>query len=257
MSQRFKFINSFIKRTKSIQAMSRDIEIIKTFISERKDFDYKVEIEDGTILNLPNLFEDEIQKIIYTTRKFYEQDILERLEEYVPKDALILDIGANIGNHALFWVQKSPERKVVCFEPVSSTFEILVKNIEANNKTAQISAQKFGVSDKPSRARIESFKSSNIGATKLQHDESGDLSLISIDGFISEENKIGMLKIDTEGFEVEVLKGADKTIEMHKPIIFVETFANKFHETNRILKGHGYTLREEFPSDNFLYMHAG
>lgn len=257
MSKRFKFINSFIKRTKSIQALNRDIEIIKKFISENKDLNFNVKIEDGTIFHLPNLFEDEIQKIIYTSNKFYEQEILEGLEKYIPDGAMILDIGANIGNHALYWARKSSNRKVVCFEPVSSTFEILLKNIEANNINGQISAHNFGVSDKPSKARIDSFSSSNIGATRLQRDESGELSLISIDGFISEENKISMLKIDTEGFEVEVLKGADKTIQRHKPIIFVETFANKFHETDKFLKGHGYTLREKFPGDNFLYTNTG
>ncbi|NRG16586.1 FkbM family methyltransferase [Rhizobiales bacterium] len=257
MSQRFKFINSFIKRTKSIQALNRDIEIIKRFISENKAFEFSIKTEDNTIFHLPNLFDDEIQKIIYSSRRFYEQEILESIEKYVPEDATILDIGANIGNHALYWARKSPNRKIVCFEPVSSTFEILKKNIEANNINAQISAHNFGVSDKPSKARIDRFSASNIGATRLRHDEAGELSLISIDGFISEENKIGMLKIDTEGFEVEVLKGADKTIERHKPIIFVETFANKFHETNKILKRHGYTLREKFPGDNFLYIHTG
>ena len=74
-----------------------------------------------------------VQKKIYYEKDYYERDILDEIKKNIPSNSVILDIGANIGNHTVFFCKECNAKKVYAFEPVSITFEILQKNIAINN----------------------------------------------------------------------------------------------------------------------------
>ena len=59
---------------------------------------------------LPNYPADYVQSEIADKSGFYEQNELELFDKYLPENAVILDIGANIGNHTLYWLTTSPKR---------------------------------------------------------------------------------------------------------------------------------------------------
>lgn len=66
-----------------------------------------------------------IQNRIFLERDYFEIYHLSILKEYIKKNAVIIDIGANIGNHTIFFAKECNARKVYTFEPTFKTFQIL------------------------------------------------------------------------------------------------------------------------------------
>ncbi|HPD33893.1 MAG TPA: FkbM family methyltransferase, partial [Candidatus Kapabacteria bacterium] len=77
---------------------------------------------------LPNT-EDYIQKSIINNRTFYEYDMLKDIFESLLPGDVVIDVGANIGNHSMFIGKFCNPEKVYSFEPFQYTFDILKKNI--------------------------------------------------------------------------------------------------------------------------------
>jgi FkbM family methyltransferase len=137
---------------------------------------------------------------------------------------LIIDVGSNIGISALYFGKKFPKAKIICFEPSPKAFEILCKNMMANNKT-YVTCHNFGLGKTVSNL----FLISNTqGATtaRVSYVNSGNHERVDIkklSTYINEE--VGILKIDTEGSEIEIL---DDLIETKK-LRLVETIIVEFH----------------------------
>ena len=201
---------------------------------------------------------DWIQRYIVDNNCYFEQDELKKLDNYIPKNAVILDIGANIGNHTLYWLTSSPNniQKVYSFEPIKETFEILKKNIEINNLDTKAQIFNIGLSDKNTSADINVFNMSNIGGTSLE-EGTGSLILKRLDDVAINQEHINFMKIDVEGMELKLLRGAEKTINKYRPIIFIESFPENFEATNKYLIDHDYIMIEQFDSSNYLYKYKG
>jgi|GEM_PF-4369700 len=70
-----------------------------------------------------------ISNILRSTKQYYEIATLERWKKYYIYCKYVLDIGANIGNHSLYWLRSLDIEKIISFEPMYETFEILKKII--------------------------------------------------------------------------------------------------------------------------------
>jgi hypothetical protein len=81
---------------------------------------------------LPYAATDLIQRIILRSNNFFEIDVLERCRRYIPQGATIIDAGANIGNHAVYFAKLCGAKKIIAFEPLRQTFKILERNIQLN-----------------------------------------------------------------------------------------------------------------------------
>ena len=156
----------------------------------------------------------------------YEKKILENLENYLRKNNKIkncLDIGANIGNHSIAFSKYF--EKVYSFEPAMNIFSLLTFNTQ--NYT-NIEIFNFGLSDEDTV--MELFQEhSNYGHSTLERDDNKKyqsaekIELRKFDNIISfKEIEIDFIKIDVEGHELQVLKGASSLLENLKPIIGFE-----------------------------------
>jgi FkbM family methyltransferase len=127
----------------------------------------------------------------------------------------VVDIGANIGFFAHRLLLENSNIAVHCFEPVSSTRERLLTNVTNNCLTASVHIYPFAVSrfrgevhiqltDSSLRAKVVS--SSDRGSEPIQC-----ITLSDALHLCAPVNRIALLKIDTEGSEVDILSGADKT----------------------------------------------
>lgn len=231
-----------------------------------KDCDVKlpkkfVHFVKGVKFFLPNYPEDLIQRFIVKNQDFYEGDILRKLDEYMclPDGAVGLDVGSNIGNHTIYWSKQKKVKKIYSFEPLRSTFDILKTNIDLNKLNNKVELFNMGLSDKRTKAVIEKFCKENIGATHIKDTPYGDMDVDKLDNIKVKENRIDFVKIDVEGHEVQVLKGAKETFKKYKPrYVFVESFSDKFKETKRILESYGYRLTD-FPVkySNYLFKYGG
>ena len=230
-------------------------------------------IQNGDVFTMPNSVKmycplypwDVIQRTIVNTSKFFEQDILYTLLKYLPKNATILDIGANIGNHSVFFSTIGGAKRVIAFEPVQETFRMLRNNIKINNLDKIVTAYNVGLGRDCEDGEIDFIASDNIGGTSIKVSNTQNkfaISIVSLDKFKLNVNKIDFIKIDVEGFEIEVLKGMINTIKKHKPAIFIESFPAYCHdylpchaeEVIQILQDLGYDKPISFPEYNWLFL---
>lgn len=238
--------NAFCIKLYSILQWHERIYVIKRFFfidrsMKRKHF--ILTVKGGTKFYLPYYKTDLIQKQITQKKSFYEHDLLDNSLEDTPLKVLekgcFLDIGANIGNHTLYFFQKNLIKSAYCFEPVKDTFDILKKNIEINKLQNKVNLFNVGVGQTKGKAVLKYYNSNNIGMSQLSSAPNGDIPIVSIDDLNIEE-KINFVKIDVEGFEANVIKGMTETLKRNKPLIMIEIRDYLFAEINNILQSLGY-----------------
>ena len=150
------------------------------------------------------------------------------------KILLILDIGANQGQTAKKLIELFPFSDIHCFEPVSDTFKILQENVKGI-KNVHLHNCAFGSeqSDKIIYYQANSewnSLSSRINVKPFTDEKSEIIKVNTIDNFVYINNitKIHLLKSDTEGYELEVLSGAAKSLTNQIiNLIYIEVGFNK------------------------------
>jgi FkbM family methyltransferase len=181
----------------------------------------------------------------------YEKQELQILVDWLTANQemdsyVVLDIGANIGNHSLFL---SPYfRKCISFEPNPRTFDLLRLNAKLVDN---IVAYNVGLSDSSGEAELYT-NISNAGASSLSddwnysYDKRHIVKLEKLDDFIADEvGKIGLIKIDVEGHEWYALKGAEGIIRKNRPTIVFEYSPSSIHSGSEkdllsLLNEYGY-----------------
>lgn len=209
---------------------------------------------------LPLLLTDYIQYTILLTDDYYERNTLERVFTSCDRGIIrkkvaggtVLDIGANIGNHMLYFCNECDAKKVYCFEPVERTFSILEKNVKLNHLEQRVKLLQMGLGEKEDNVSAE-YSIYNIGATRLKSNgEQGNILLKRLDDLgIKEE--IVFIKIDVEEMEISVLRGGMELIKKNKPYIMVESFGNKILTIKELLCEIGYTYEYLDSAGNWLF----
>jgi len=160
------------------------------------------------------------------------------------KDGICLDVGANIGNHALFYGRIF--KRVIAFEPNPIAYKLLEANI-LKNRTPNVSVCTVALGARKEK-KVLSVCDENLGMSSLSHgggdnleeNESSNPILnfeIKIevgDDLVNEliggQATISFVKLDVEGFEAEVLEGLRQTIIRHRPVIAIELNFLSFNE---------------------------
>jgi FkbM family methyltransferase len=154
----------------------------------------------------------------------FQRDHLLWAFKYVRDWRVAVDVGAHVG----FWTIDMADRfaKVLAFEPSADTYDCLVKNMAGltNVTTAQ-----FALGAKNGRARIaeDDKRKGNTGSRYVLPDDSGTVEtipMVALDELNLEA--CDLLKVDVEGFELQVLQGANRTIWKYKPVVIMETDKN-------------------------------
>ena len=147
-----------------------------------------------------------------------------------------IDIGSNIGNHAIEFAKYF--QKVICYEPNQRAYDLLatntkhLKNVEVFN---------LGIGSKEEFLQLQE-NINNIGGSsaKYQIDAKNivNIEIKPLDNFLDSFKKVMLLKIDVEGMEIDVLRGAEKIITKFYPLVCFEQhetdFLNCFNETEVI-----------------------
>ncbi len=153
---------------------------------------------------------------------FFEAEELAALAPLIPQGACVLDVGANIGNHALFFATRMAAAKVVVFEPNSLALAPLVANVLVNRLSHVIDITHLGIglSDRDAGGFGMKRHDRNLGATKMKPGQ-GDLRVLRGDDICADLSP-DLIKIDVEGMEMAVLRGLSATIARAKPVILIE-----------------------------------
>lgn len=107
---------------------------------------------------LPHYGEDYIQSTLVLSSNFYESDELKYLRKaYLKGGNVILDIGANIGNHTVFFSKICNAERIYAFEPITETYDTLCRNIDLNHIEDRVVAYNVALGDVSGRAKIKNF----------------------------------------------------------------------------------------------------
>lgn len=198
---------------------------------------------------------DFIQNLIYLGGDYFDVGSLEKMKKYINPGAVVLDIGANIGNHSIFFAKECQAGKIYSFEPTRRTFEILERNIRINHLEEKVKAMNIALGDQQTKADVICVNKRNCGANKVNRNVNGSISMEALDNLAIKE-KIEFIKIDVEGFEYEVLQGGVKTIDKNKPCIYIEIFDSNYDKVNSLLQSMNYAWVQKWSHD-YLYMYQG
>jgi FkbM family methyltransferase len=181
---------------------------------------------------LPIVHGDAVYYLPYTGRNagiereqsrglFFEAMELEELREVVKPGAHVVDVGANTGNHTIFFAGPMKAASVLPFEPLPAAADALRASVARNGlKNVDLSRLGVGVSDRETRMRLVFSGRGGLGATSLEPDPAGEISVARLDSMVS--GRVDLLKIDVEGMEMSVLAGSRELIRRWKPLIFIE-----------------------------------
>jgi len=157
----------------------------------------------------------------------YEKENLELLLTLLGRisSPVVLDIGANIGNHTLAFATAASQ--VYAFEPLPPVYELLDRNVR-DNGIDNVQTFPFALSDREEDATIYMVSEGNVGASSFdQRDDNTEGVTVSKkigDRVIAGLGlkKIDLIKLDVEAHEAFVLRGLRETLQQHKPIITME-----------------------------------
>ncbi len=149
---------------------------------------------------------------------------LEVLGQLIQPGQVVLDIGANIGTHAVFFAQRMQGQGMVhAFEPQRLAFQNLCANL-ALNAITNVQAYRAGAGDQRSMIHLpvlDPTRNQNFGAVPLHDHAAGEpVEVVRVDDLGL--RACHLVKIDVEGMEARVLAGARETIQRHRPVLFVE-----------------------------------
>ena len=163
----------------------------------------------------------------------------------------ILDIGANLGFYSLLFSSLAPNGKIFSFEPSTTNFEKLSENIELN-KRINIKIFKMAISNKIGNSKLYLAGKENlndggnfIDENKKNYDfktiEFENVQTDTLDNFLDKKIPFQLAKIDTEGHEINVLKGMTYLLENNLKFLLIETDTN-FNEISLFLDKYNFKV---------------
>lgn len=193
---------------------------------------------------LPNADTDYIQKKISNDNQPYELEMLEDIQAHVSAGDLVLDIGANIGNHTLY-LAAIAGCKVTSFEPNATLIEALSRSLEINQLSELVTLMPYGVGHTAGKGHFSKLMEENLGGQSIEVGD-GEIRIVALDE-LEFDDPVKLIKIDVEGMELPVLEGAVGLIEKDQPLIYVECInADHYKTISTWMESHGYVYWDTF-----------
>lgn len=187
---------------------------------------------------------DEIQRS-QLSLGFYELHELKQLASDVGRRQNVLDVGANIGNHAVYFVQFMGARNLVLAEPFAAARQHLLVNLALNaGEGTSIDLWAGALGADTGLGELIEPSAFNIGLTKVHATANGSVPIRTGDDLVG-GRPIDLVKIDVEGGEIAVLKGLMRVLESHKPAIYLEVSSATRGRAQQLLGSVGYRIIRE------------
>jgi FkbM family methyltransferase len=152
----------------------------------------------------------------------YSEDEVSVFQKVLKPDHIAIEVGSNIGTLTVPMAKLC--KKVYAFEPQPENYKLLLRNIKDNDLDDKVCSVLAALGSHAGATRIPTLDS--LGHCNYGRVEIGNgnvfTNLEALDNFILEDELIQLIKIDAEGSELEVLKGAAQTIARSRPILYVE-----------------------------------
>jgi FkbM family methyltransferase len=219
----------------------------KNFVISRNGIKYRIDLEEGVDLGIFLGVKNE--KKFFNIKKYINQK-----EKFN-----IVDIGSNIGSVTLPLANTFKKSQVYSIEPTVYAFEKLKENINLNPRLRKrIKIFNYFISQKKKKIKFVHSswkldfhdKKHGIHRGILKETSNKAISLDNL--FKKNKTPIKLIKIDVDGYELEVLKSSEKLLKKEKPIIYFELAPYLYEEMgytvdhlNKFVKKMGYTFYNE------------
>ncbi len=197
-----------------------------------------------------------------------QMGLLTALAVTVPRDATVLDIGANIGVVSVVLARAvGPAARVLAFEPQRHLFNMLAGNLALNAADNVICrCEAVGAVQGVASLPVLNYRDfASFGSVELNRSAQSDAFQQAQDGrfesvqMVSVDSlglaRVAFIKIDVEGMEDQVLAGAKATIARDMPVMYVEHLKSDKSALGTTLAGMGYRLFDFY--DNFVCIPSG
>tara|TARA_B110000483_G_scaffold135066_1_gene161593 strand:- start:62 stop:823 length:762 start_codon:yes stop_codon:yes gene_type:complete len=183
--------------------------------------------------------------------KDYEKNVSNFIKKILKKNSNAIDIGANLGYYSILFSSILKNGQVYAFEPEKRNFKKLMNNIKLNN-CKNITAYNIGLSNSKSQKKLFLTTEINEGGHHILCSSSSEKTYQTIytnklDNLIKNKKFFEIVKIDVEGYELEVLKGMKNVLKKTHYVIIENN--NNFEKINLILKKFNFKKIKAFKKD--------
>jgi len=139
------------------------------------------------------------------------------------QNTVAVDVGANLGMHTLVLSDCVMRGTVFSFEPRRSVYARLIDNLNVNGITNVVASDK-ALGDSVGESRLHSEQNDfNIGKARMGDQGNQVVDVTTLDHALQDPpSTVSLIKIDTEGCELQVLRGAASVMAEHRPVIVCE-----------------------------------
>lgn len=201
---------------------------------------FNIKTDSGKIKIATNQTSYITQLLYWNGYKKFEYSTI--FESLIKQTNTFLDIGANIGYYSLLAAKSNPTISIYAFEPAKGPKHFLNKNIKINGFNKQIKPVNIAISK--TKGTIDFYEVENVKYTYLEYNLAGEgnagtkktsrnfiknkVNTNTLDNFANTNNLniIDLIKLDTEGTEVDILNSGIESIKKFQPIIICETLFN-------------------------------
>lgn len=261
-----KFIVKYVPITRGKIAIARWLSfLVRLFVKDkqnvtRNDVRFELDLKEG------------IDFHVFLFGNFQQHVIRNKLIK-IPDDGVIFDVGANVGVMSLFFAKEAKAGQIHAFEPTKFALTKFQRNLDLNkNLSERIVVNNCFVSNKSSEnPQLTAYSSWPLVGKEEKHPvhlgvakKSEGVPAITLDEYANLKNitEIFLVKIDTDGYEFEVLNGMKKILEEIRPNIIFEIGQYVMREKNisfsdyeKLFKSYKYSLHttngDRINLDNF------
>jgi FkbM family methyltransferase len=168
------------------------------------------------------------------------------------RPVVFIDVGANIGLYSCILAKTGAVPRAVSFEPDRRNFAQLIGNIERNSLTAFIDPRACAVGAKCGVASLAPAQQGNSGLSTIERSGAGEYSvtMVALDEEIGVRDSPIAVKIDVEGFELEVLAGAADLFRWNGGYAQIEGHGEaRALEIKELMKGYGWQFLDRYGLD--------
>jgi FkbM family methyltransferase len=228
-----------------------------------------MQVESGMKMQL-NPYDLVSRRILETGE--WEAESVQAVAGHLSPGATFVDVGAHIGYYSLKAASMvGPNGHVISIEPNPQTLPMLRGNIEASDARA-VSVWPVACAESESTLQLYAAPRSNTGESSLSKENASQdgpatasysVRARPLDAIVKEAklDRVDVIKIDVEGAEFEVLKGAAQTLDDYRPVLIIEMVPNQLKamgtsvdEVTQFLASHGYTANRHVDDLNIEFV---
>jgi hypothetical protein len=203
-----------------------------------------VQTKYGDFLNLEN---DNFIRECLEKLGGWEIPTLDICKSFLKEDGIVIEVGAHIGTHTVP-ISKMCKRGIVfSFEMQRLIFQILNSNVMLNHcpnvctyMEAVSNENKYDSLGDVDYFNLKDINSGNFNLNQLKAEKGYPINIISLDEKFKNLYKLDLIKIDAEGHEVSILKGAMNLINKFKPLILTEFDVKNKEEIIELLPNYNF-----------------